>query len=194
MWNDEQGPQDDFAEWMQDVKPLKQDTHISSAAKSPSLAQQLRRAAVERETHVLVNPLSAELPAPVAPNDPIGFKKPGVQEGVYKNLRLGKYSVDHRLNVQGLSVERARDKLFFGLRQAQQNNHRTVLIKHGKQPDSEPFPGLLKSHVNQWLQSLPQVLAFHSAQPFHGGNGAVYVLLQKSAEEKQTNRERHKQK
>jgi hypothetical protein len=34
------------------------------------------------------------------------------------------------------------------------------------------------------------VQAFHSAQPQHGGTGAVYVLLRKSEEKKQENRER----
>jgi len=32
------------------------------------------------------------------------------------------------------------------------------------------------------------VQAFHSAQPLHGGTGAVYVLLRKSAEKKRENR------
>ncbi|CSC64489.1 smr/muts family protein [Vibrio cholerae] len=31
----------------------------------------------------------------------------------------------------------------------------------------------------------------HSAQRLHGGTGAVYVLLRKSAEKKAENRERH---
>ncbi|MCA2447906.1 DNA endonuclease SmrA, partial [Vibrio alginolyticus] len=31
----------------------------------------------------------------------------------------------------------------------------------------------------------------HSAQRFHGGSGAVYVLLRKSADKKLENRERH---
>jgi hypothetical protein len=34
------------------------------------------------------------------------------------------------------------------------------------------------------------VQAFHSAQPRHGGTGAVYVLLRKSERQKQLNRER----
>jgi hypothetical protein len=31
----------------------------------------------------------------------------------------------------------------------------------------------------------PEVMAFHSAQRFHGGTGAVYVLLRKSAKQKE---------
>ena len=47
---------------------------------------------------------------------------------------------------------------------------------------------VLKGCTNQWLQELNVVQAFHSAQPRHGGTGAVYVLLQKSDEMKRRNR------
>jgi hypothetical protein len=35
------------------------------------------------------------------------------------------------------------------------------------------------------------VLAFHSAQPQHGGTGATYLLLRKSKEKSTENFERH---
>ena len=38
------------------------------------------------------------------------------------------------------------------------------------------------------LKELDAVQAFHSAQPQHGGTGAVYVLLRKNAEQKRANR------
>ena len=44
------------------------------------------------------------------------------------------------------------------------------------QPDKNAI-GVLKGYVNQWLRDLEPVQAFHSAQPQHGGTGAVYVLL-----------------
>ncbi|TMO58770.1 Smr/MutS family protein, partial [Pseudoalteromonas aurantia] len=50
---------------------------------------------------------------------------------------------------------------------------------------------VLKSYTNKWLQEMPQVLAFHSALKCHGGSGSTYVLLRKSDEKKQENRERH---
>jgi hypothetical protein len=38
---------------------------------------------------------------------------------------------------------------------------------------------------------MDEVLAFHSAQPQHGGTGATYVMLRKSAEKRVENLERH---
>jgi len=38
---------------------------------------------------------------------------------------------------------------------------------------------VIKNKVNSWLRQHQDVLAFHSAMPKDGGNGAVYVLLKK---------------
>ena len=48
---------------------------------------------------------------------------------------------------------------------------------------------ILKGCTDYWLRELDTVQAFHSAQPRHGGTGAVYVLLRKSEEKKRENRE-----
>ncbi|EXJ09223.1 Smr domain protein [Nitrincola nitratireducens] len=43
---------------------------------------------------------------------------------------------------------------------------------------------MIKSCVNDWLQQIPQVLAFTSAQPKDGGTGAVYVLLKRNKDKR----------
>ena len=65
-----------------------------------------------------------------------------------------------------------------------------MVIVHGKGERSNP-PALMKSFVAQWLMQIKEVQCVHSAQRFHGGTGAVYVLLRKSAEKKIETRERH---
>jgi DNA-nicking Smr family endonuclease len=67
---------------------------------------------------------------------------------------------------------------------------RTVVIVHGRGEKSNP-PALMKSFVAQWLEQINEVQCAHSAQRFHGGTGAVYVLLKKSADKKIETRERH---
>lgn len=42
----------------------------------------------------------------------------------------------------------------------------------------------MKSFVSHWLTQISEVQCAHSAQRLHGGTGAVYVLLRKSAEKK----------
>jgi DNA-nicking Smr family endonuclease len=66
-----------------------------------------------------------------------------------------------------------------------------VIILHGKGDRNPDKIALLKSHLAIWLPQLEQVMAFHSAQPQHGGSGAVYIMLRKGDSSKQNNRERH---
>ena len=76
------------------------------------------------------------------------------------------------------------------IEEAQALGLRTVLLIHGKGESrgEREKSSILKGCANHWLQELSIVQAFHSAQPQHGGTGAVYVLLQKSEEMKRKNR------
>jgi DNA-nicking Smr family endonuclease len=40
---------------------------------------------------------------------------------------------------------------------------------------SQPFPALLKSYLHQWLQQMPEIIAYHTAHSYHGGNSEVYT-------------------
>jgi len=111
--------------------------------------------------------------------DILDFKRSGVQHGVYKKLRMGKYQIDARLDLHKESVEEARIDVFQFIQEAYHYKLRTLLILHGKGDRNPDKVALLKSYVAIWLPELEPVLAFHSAQSFHGGTGAVYVLLKK---------------
>ena len=69
---------------------------------------------------------------------------------------------------------------------------RSVQVIHGRGENSseQEQASIVKGCVNHWLQQFEQVQAFHSAKPQHGGTGVVYVLLRKSEQQKQLNRER----
>jgi len=183
---------DDFLDAMKDVKPLSKSDKVSLAKPTHTLAQQLKREAVLREDNSLRNYLSVEKVEPLDPFDHLSYKKPGVQEGVFKNLRLGKYKIDGVVNLQKLKFEQARSLVFDKIIDAQRKGVRTLLLQHGLGQNSKPFPAFMKSYVYQWLQQMPQVLAFHSAQRHHGGLAAVYVLIKKSDQEKTVNRELHR--
>ncbi|QHJ13537.1 putative DNA endonuclease SmrA [Paraglaciecola mesophila] len=185
---------DDFLSAMSDVTPLGPNDKVNTTHAQKSLAQQLRRKALEQQLNKANNFLSVEITHLVAPDEIIGFKQDGVQEGVYKNLRLGKYPIDDVLNLQQGSFEKSRQLLFDRIRLNQEKGIRCMLIKHGRGEQSKPIAGYLKSAVNQWLVQLPQVIAFHSAQLHHGGNASVYALLKKSEQHKMHNRELHRKK
>ncbi|GAA0857087.1 DNA endonuclease SmrA [Aliiglaciecola litoralis] len=180
-----------FMDAMQDVKPLPQNDRVVSFKPEHTLAQKLKRQALEQHHQRIQNYLKVDYVDPVDPFDHLSYKQSGIQQGVFKNLRLGKYPIENVIELQKLNFERARQRVFDGILAAHQRNHRTVLIKHGIGRDSKPFPAFMKSYVNQWLQQMPEVLAFYSAQPQHGGSGAVYALIKKSENEKVANRERH---
>src|SRR5690606_33251926 len=122
--------------------------------------------------------------------DTLDWKRDGVQHGVFKNLRLGRYPIDARLDLHRHSVEQARMAVFQFARDALAHDIRCGLISHGRGEGRDP-PALLKSCVNHWLRELDEVLAFHSAERRHGGVGATYVLFRKSTREREENRERH---
>lgn len=152
-------------------------------------AEQARREAAENRSRD-PNPLTlpAEVPL-VGPHDVVGNRKDGVQEGVFRKLRLGKYEVQARLDLHQVTLADARRQTDAFLRESHERGLRTVMITHGKGRHS-PEPARMKSHVLHWLAEHPLVLAWHTAIPAHGGAGSTYVLLRKSAEQKKKTRER----
>ena len=182
--------QDLFLSAMSGVKPLKSNKDTVPCSKLPGSdlnSAQRKRAAQLPLTHD--NALTSQAIQFLAIEDELAYKKDGVQQGVYKNLRLGKYELQATLNLHGQSVDMARQSLFEFIEDSSKSNVRCLLIQHGKGIKSGK--AILKSYVNAWLPTFEQVLAFHSAQPFHGGNGAVYVLLKKSELARLANREAH---
>lgn len=183
---------DDFEREMAGVRRLSLEKRAdlkSPAAKTPGL--DARRSAAVTDIHEDSNPLSDTTVEPVGPHDEIGFMRPGVQIGVYKKLRLGKYPIEARLDLHRMKVAQARQEVFSFLQECLRHNVRTVLILHGKGESNPDGRGVLKAYVNKWLKDLPDVMAYHSAQKQHGGTGAVYVLVRKSEEAKRENRELH---
>ena len=175
-----------------DVKPLAQERKSAPLNKDhkDTLNLRARREAATAQTARELNPLGGEFVEPVDPRDPIEFKRDGVQNGVYRNLRLGKYAVDARLDLHNHTVEMARSTLYQFVKDCLEADVRCALVTHGK-GEGRKQPAVLKSCLNAWLPQLPEVLAFHSAQKQHGGLGATYILLRKSERKRQQNLEQH---
>lgn len=180
---------------MADVVPLRRSPRANirsgaAAARDASLAQ--RRAAAEQGPARDRNTLSEEGIAPLDAWYVLEFKRPGVQNGVFRKLRQGRYDSEASLDMHRMSAATARRELFAFVGESHRLGLRTVMVIHGKgQGGAERERcSLLKGCTDQWLRELDVVQAFHSAQPRHGGTGAVYVLLRKSEEKKRENRER----
>ncbi len=179
-----------FQQMMSDVKPIQQDTTVTSKERILTAAHLARRLAAVSLSEESQDYLSLDNAPMLKPDDVLEFKRDGVQDGVYRKLRLGKYPITAKLDLHRRTLKQAREDVLSFLRQAQRLDTRSVLIVHGKGERSNP-PALMKSYLAAWLEQISEVMCFHSAQPFHGGTGAVYVLLKKNAEMKLENRERH---
>ncbi len=182
---------DVFREAMGDVQPITKKARVKLTPQTELRQNQLARQAAATEVQEKDrNDLSGEYIEPVDPNAILSYQRPGVQHGVFKNLRLGKYSVDARLDLHRHTVEQARVAVYTFVRDCLAHDIRCALITHGK-GEGRAKPALLKSCVAHWLPQLDQVLAFHSAQKHHGASGATYVLLRKSERKRLDNLERH---
>lgn len=179
-----------FKKELQGVRKIKNDqVNLHVTNNEPSLSQLARQeAALGRKPNHDPNYLTTDFVEPVEPNSWLEYKVNGVQEGVYKKLRLGKYEAEAHTDLHRLTVKEARDEVFYFVNACIKRGKRTIVITHGKGERSFP-QAVLKSHVNHWLQQHEAVMAFHSAQQRHGGLGSVYVLLKKNDLEKQLNRE-----
>lgn len=179
-----------FREMMADVSPIKQDQIETVHKYQVTDAHIARRLAAQTLSDSDPEYLSLDYAKMLKPDDMVEFKRDGVQEGVFRKLRLGKYDLQARLDLHRKTLKQARDEILHFLKQCQRMDIRTVIIVHGKGERSNP-PALMKSYVATWLEQISDVMCFHSALRQHGGNGALYVMLKKSPERKLENRERH---
>ena len=169
-----------------DVQPLggKGSAFIKRAAVVTPGIEQRRKAAQSEQVNdgYELDPITV-----IKQVDPLAYleyQRPGVQHGVYKNLRMGKYEIQSRLDLHRHSVDQARRALKGFIVDCHCHSIRCALITHGK-GEGRQEPAKLKSCVNHWLRQFDQVLAFHSAQKQHGGLGATYVLIKKDKSAKQ---------
>ncbi|MDP3705883.1 MAG: Smr/MutS family protein [Legionellaceae bacterium] len=108
----------------------------------------------------------------------LSYCQPSIPKKRLLDLKNGLIEYEARLDLHGLNLDDARETLCHFFKKQLALQKRCLLIIHGKGGRHGETP-ILKNLVNHWLAQLPDVLAFHSALPKHGGTGAVYVLLKR---------------
>jgi DNA-nicking Smr family endonuclease len=174
MHNDSQDDDEDlFRKEMAGVKPLKPDQRHRHTPKRKAI--RVRQGAdLSPIADVFSDaPLSEDCP------DQLSFSRSGIQPATLKKLRQGKLAIEDEIDLHGMTVDDARDYLRSFLAECEASSTRVIRIVHGKGYRSKDRKPLIKGMVNRWLREVPMVLAFNSAIPADGGNGAVYVLLKK---------------
>lgn len=106
-----------------------------------------------------------------------------------EKIRKGKMPIDAKLDLHGLSQTQAHKALKTFIQQSAQQQKRCLLVVTGKGKAKStsddwisPGQGVLKQKVPQWLQAdifKDYILNFYTAQPQHGGSGALYIYLRR---------------
>ncbi|MFT6791870.1 MAG: DNA-nicking Smr family endonuclease [Cellvibrionaceae bacterium] len=174
-----------------DIEPIRAEQRIYLKKKfTQESVSRARRQAAQQDTSSKQDPLADGEIKQLDPYTMLEFRRPGVQHGAYKQLRLGRYPIDARLDLHRMIIEQARRAVYEFILDCLAHDIRCALIAHGKGERRHP-PAVLKSYVAHWLPQIEEVLAFHSAQPQHGGTGACYLMLKKTQKKRRENLERH---
>ena len=121
----------------------------------------------------------SEWTSDVGSGDVLSFARSGVRRREMERLRRGRVTTEADLDLHGRIVSDAAAALDRFLDDSRRRGRRCVRIVHGKGFGSRDGLPIMKAHVDRWLRSRSEVLAFCSAIPPDGGTGAVYVLLRR---------------
>jgi DNA-nicking Smr family endonuclease len=111
----------------------------------------------------------------------------GVSRETVAKLSRGEFAVRSHVDLHGMALDDARDAVDQFLADRQKRGDRCVLVITGKGKNSRGQIAVLRERIPEWLARGPsarRVLAFVTARPCDGGEGAFYVLLRRDASRK----------
>ncbi|MCP4355193.1 MAG: hypothetical protein GY793_06095 [Proteobacteria bacterium] len=100
-----------------------------------------------------------------------------VDKRILNKLKRGQIRYQGVLDLHGLTLENAKQRLCVFLQNSYNQNKRCVLVVHGKGMSEKSKIGKIKNQIPFWLEEMPFILSFCSAVPKDGGTGALYILL-----------------
>lgn len=166
-----------FRAAMADAKPIEkrapppEDTAKSNAPAKPAPISARRR-----------QPAKVPTPQRPAPKPTLeAGKAADLDRRTMDRLRKGRMRPEGRLDLHGMTADRALGALNGFLADAQGSGKRCVLIITGKGSMKEGG-GVIRRELPSWLNApgnRARVLGFAGAQPSDGGGGAFYVLLKR---------------
>lgn len=133
-----------------------------------------------------------KLPPPPSPFvAPLGPSTPGLDRRTAQRLARGDKRPEAKLDLHGLTLERAHLQLIWFIPEARRSGKRMVLVVTGKGGDYQarasgierPRGVSLRESAPRWLNSPPlsqHVNGVYQAHERHGGGGALYVYLRRS--------------
>jgi DNA-nicking Smr family endonuclease len=125
-------------------------------------------------------------PTPTKPHELTHGLSHGIDRRQAERFRKGKLAIEGKIDLHGRTQQNAHDDLLAFLRRAHAGGKRNVLVVTGKGMTTSKT-GILRQAVPRWLNEpafRALVLAFDYAEPQHGGEGALYVLLKRVREKR----------
>ncbi|QIE56302.1 DNA mismatch repair protein MutS [Pikeienuella piscinae] len=116
------------------------------------------------------------LPAAPAP------RPSGLDRATETRLRKGRRAPDARLDLHGMTAQRAHRALIGFVEQSSAAGRRCLLVITGKGGLNDAAPGVLHRETPFWLAAPPladMIVNVTPAHPRHGGGGALYVYLKR---------------
>ncbi len=121
-------------------------------------------------------------------SDQVGAARVQMDRKAFGQMKRGKLRPEAKIDLHGMTLDRAHPALTRFILSAQAQGKRLVLVVTGKgkeRDDGGPIPvrfGVLRHQVPQWLSMPPlssAILQITESHVRHGGGGAYYVYLRK---------------
>ena len=133
-----------------------------------------------------VRPRATRVTWAAADAAPVGRPQAGLDRRTAERLRKGAREPDARIDLHGLTAERAHRACLRFLAEASGRGDRVVLVITGKgRRDAHGHMtgrGVLRDSLPGWLRASPlghSIVGIYQAHCRHGGEGAFYVYLKR---------------
>ncbi|KIC49780.1 Smr/MutS family protein [Tateyamaria sp. ANG-S1] len=176
----------DKTERLHPEKPFHPDDFVTTPPPSPRSRPTFEVAPARQTSRTSGPKTSVNLSPSIV--DQVAAQPVQMDRKAFTQMRRGKLKPEGKLDLHGMTIDRAHPALTRFILSAHGQGKRLVLVVTGKgkhRDDDGPIPvrfGVLRHQVPQWLSMPPlssAVLQVSQANVKHGGGGAYYVYLRR---------------
>jgi DNA-nicking Smr family endonuclease len=164
-----------FRDAVGDVEPIKPHNRVDLQREKPAPVPAKRN---EDERAVIEELARLTLDDDAEIEEDASYLRPGLPRDILRKLRRTHWVIQDDLDLHGFTSEEAAVQTAVFLADARRRGLRCVRVVHGKGLRSAGREPVLRKRIRKLLTRRDEVLAFVEPRGFHGGSGAVVVLLE----------------